>query len=187
MKKWVISIAARLNRWLAELLQNENQKNFRAQLKTLDKRRLEAARAEQAKCPHIAGCNPLSESRDNWGRTSIVWHQLNTGEQIGLCTNCFRNFFPSDPDYREWRKKPSFNRLSAAGRTTLDVAAEPFLCRAVDPPPPVPIKSSEYAENSDDPWLRRRDGSLDEHAAAIVDFGVYGTLGKKTEETDESI
>lgn len=190
MKKWFIGIVGRLNRWLTQILQNENEKDFRKQLKKLDERRLEAAKAERAKCPHIAGSNLLSECQDWYKRTSIVWHRLNTGEEVGLCTNCFRNFFPSDPDYTAWRKKTSFNRRSAAGdRENLlrrNIKAEPFLCRLVDPPPPTAIEVPKYKKEPDtDPWLLNEDGSLDELAIAAVDFEVVQR--EKTEGTNESL
>lgn len=48
--------------------------------------------------------------------TDIVWHELNSGVQFGICLNCQRQFWPSDPDYVEWRKKPSAQKMSSAGK-----------------------------------------------------------------------
>jgi hypothetical protein len=57
----------------------------------------------------------LSEQRDIAGRTSIGWHRNDIGVDIGICSVCQRIFRPEDPDYAQWRKKPSFNKLSQAG------------------------------------------------------------------------
>ena len=78
---------------------------------------LEANRlADQARCEHIQGSNSLSDYPSVYGRTSIIWHVLDTQEVIGVCTNCTRVFRSCDPDYATWRKKPSGNRMSAAGQ-----------------------------------------------------------------------
>lgn len=75
-----------------------------------------AAREEaQANCPHIAGCNSLSDRMDPSGLTSIIWHRSDVGSENGVCTNCIRVFRPTDPDYRVWRVKKSFNKLSRSG------------------------------------------------------------------------
>lgn len=72
-------------------------------------------KASQAHCPHIAGCNSLSEFRDHMNRTSIIWHKTDATEVVGICTNCQRWFRSNEPDYSEWRSKPCFNRPSASG------------------------------------------------------------------------
>jgi hypothetical protein len=70
-------------------------------------------------CDHIAGSSPIGDRRDPRGRTSIVWHTTNEtagSVVLGFCLVCLRQFKPEDPDYNYWRKKPSFNLASSAGR-----------------------------------------------------------------------
>lgn len=88
--------------------ETEDRKNFR-----LVRERYEAAKKrEQELCPHLSGC--LGEISSQ--HTSIVWHQLNSEDIVGICITCGRQFWPTDTDYWEWRRKPSFNRMSGAGR-----------------------------------------------------------------------
>lgn len=110
-----------------EIAEEANNKLFDERAKELAKRQKLTIKLEQDACDHIAGGSQLSEQRDIAGRTSIIWHRNDVGVDIGLCTVCQRPFRPSDgPDdqghtYAYWRKKPSFNKLSAAGfRTILD-------------------------------------------------------------------
>jgi hypothetical protein len=71
---------------------------------------------EQSSCPHLQGSNPLSDFPSPHGLTSIVQHVTDTGEMIGVCSNCLRIFRSCDPDYRTWMAKKSGNRVSSAGR-----------------------------------------------------------------------
>lgn len=104
-----------------ELANEANDELFKRNEKEYRQREREANKYSQANCDHIAGGNQLSEQRDIAGRTSIVWHRTDANAEIGICTNCGRHFHPQDsPDdqghtYVYWRKKPSFNKLSAAG------------------------------------------------------------------------
>lgn len=66
----------------------------------------------QADCSHLQGCHQLGSYASSL--TSIVWHRLDTGREIGLCTNCGRKFDPTDKDYAFWRKSPCGNIASAA-------------------------------------------------------------------------
>lgn len=70
-------------------------------------------------CTHIAGSNQLSEFPDMQGRTSIVWHVFDIGNEQGICTVCGKIFKDSEPDYAVWRRKPSINKLSQSGRRTV--------------------------------------------------------------------
>jgi hypothetical protein len=88
----------------------------------------DAIRREQANCPHIAGCDRLSEMRDPMGRTSIIWHTSDSSETLGICTNCQRVFRENDPDYAEWRQKPSFNKQSRSGERFF---SDPMKARAI--------------------------------------------------------
>ena len=114
-----------------ELADEANQKLFDDRQRELQKRQKAVTKAEQDSCDHIAGGSPLSEQRDIAGRTSILWHRNDVGVDVGICTVCQRIFRPTDTDFAIWRKKPSFNRLSASGyRTVLDpvrARAESFL------------------------------------------------------------
>lgn len=92
-----------------------NDQMWREQAREQAKREKANTAAYQKNCPHIAGCNSLSDLRDQAGRTSIVWHKLDSTEAIGICTNCTRVFHEDDPDYQEWRTKPSINKMSASG------------------------------------------------------------------------
>jgi hypothetical protein len=96
-----------------------NDKMFLEQAKELQKRQRETRKLEQNLCEHIAGS--LGETKDVHQRTSIVWHRTDAQVDIGICTTCGRQFHPEDKldeqgrDYRYWRRKGSFNRISAAG------------------------------------------------------------------------
>jgi hypothetical protein len=104
-----------------ELANEANDELFKKNEKEYRQRERAANKYNQDNCDHVAGGNQLSEQRDIAGRTSIVWHRTDTGADVGICTNCGRQFHPLDsPDeqghsYVYWRKKPSFNKLSASG------------------------------------------------------------------------
>jgi hypothetical protein len=93
----------------------QNDKMFQEQNRRQMEQDRQAKHANQKLCPHIAGCNSLSEFRDHMNRTSIVWHKSDSTETFGICTNCQRIFRDNDPDYQEWRQKPCFNKASASG------------------------------------------------------------------------
>jgi len=92
-----------------------DEQNARAQAREQMRRQKADMEAFQSSCPHVAGSNALSELPDTAGRTSIVWHRFDVGDELGICTNCTRVFKPSDPDYMQWRMKKSYNRLSRSG------------------------------------------------------------------------
>lgn len=104
-----------------ELASEANEELFKKNEKEYRTREKANIKYSQNNCDHIAGGSPLSEQRDIAGRTSIVWHRNDANVDIGICTVCQRPFHPQDaPDeqghtYTYWRKKPSFNKLSAAG------------------------------------------------------------------------
>lgn len=93
----------------------ENDKMFREQNRRQMEQERQAKYANQKACPHIAGCNSLSDFRDHMSRTSIIWHKTDSSETLGICTNCQRIFHDNEPDYQEWRSKPCFNKPSASG------------------------------------------------------------------------
>ena len=107
-----------------ELANEQNDKLFKDQQREQEKRTKETTKFAQDQCEHIAGCSPLSESKDIAGRTSIIWHRGDVGQTTGICTVCQRIFKQSDPDFYIWRKKKSFNKDSASGfRTVMDPLA----------------------------------------------------------------
>ena len=102
-----------------QVAREANNKMFLEQARELQKRQRETRKLEQNLCEHIAGS--LGETKDVHQRTSIVWHRTDAQVDIGICTTCGRQFHPEDKldeqgrDYRYWRRKGSFNRISAAG------------------------------------------------------------------------
>ena len=177
MKKYFIYLVGQLKRWCERQLNTDNENKFRSLSRIITANRRISFQKEQEDCRHIAGGNALSEQGDTAGRTSIAWHGLNTEEVVGVCTNCQRYFFPSDPDYSLWRSRASFNRYSASGKKTISgVKAEPFLNRLSDPPTSVSVPLPPYKNCSSldgvDPWLLRPDGSRDPFTR--VDFLVPG-------------
>ncbi len=102
-----------------QIAREANDKMFLEQAKELQKRQKETKHLEQDQCEHIAGS--LGETKDVHQRTSIVWHRTDAQVDIGICTTCGRQFHPEDKldnqgrNYSYWRRKGSFNRISAAG------------------------------------------------------------------------
>jgi len=94
----------------------ENEEKFREANRIQAKQTKQSEKQAQDNCPHIAGCNALSEMRDVAGRTSIIWHRTDASEVLGICTNCQRLFRDNEPDYNKWRMMPSFNRMSMSGQ-----------------------------------------------------------------------
>lgn len=92
-----------------------DEENARIQAREQMRRQKEDQKYSQSVCPHVAGSNALSELPDTAGRTSIVWHRFDVGDELGICTNCTRIFTPADPDYAQWRMKKSYNRMSRSG------------------------------------------------------------------------
>ena len=127
----------------------------------------EMIRASQRDCLHLAGglgelqlCYP--------DKTSIIWHTFEDDtvrKPKGVCTECGRVFYPSDPDYEEWRSKPSINRMSRCGieqpvtESAREVAEDraTYICgldrrvEAPDPLPPIPAQPKPEDANR---WLR---------------------------------
>jgi hypothetical protein len=102
-----------------QLAREANDKIFEEQAKETRRRQRQTKQTEQEQCDHIAGS--LGETRDVHQRTSIVWHRTDAQVDIGICSTCQRLFHPEDPvdaqghNYSYWRRKGSFNRISAAG------------------------------------------------------------------------
>lgn len=91
-----------------------NDKMMAEQTRALHAKLQRTLEIDRINCAHLQGSNALSEEQGT--RLSIAWHRLDTGTWWGICTNCQREFWPSDPDYRQWRGKKSGNRASQAGQ-----------------------------------------------------------------------
>ena len=102
-----------------QLAQEQNAQMFEAQSKEQRRRQIATKKYEQEVCDHIAG--GLGEVKDVHQRTSIIWHRTDAQVDIGICSTCGRLFHPEDSldnqgrDYAYWRRKGSFNKISAAG------------------------------------------------------------------------
>lgn len=99
----------------------QNQKNMRNQMRDQQQAIRNRIRAAQNTCPHLQGCNPLSDSAGT--KTSIVKHQFDTGVVLGICTNCNRIFKPTDPDYFQQMQRPSGNKMSIGGQRFISAPA----------------------------------------------------------------
>lgn len=97
----------------------QNEETFRASLRMIEKNKRENIATHQKQCPHIQGCNALSEMQHPSGLTCIAWHVTDLGEFLGLCLNCGREFWPGQKDYAKWRGQKSGCRLSRSGAREL--------------------------------------------------------------------
>jgi hypothetical protein len=97
---------------------DKNQDAIDAQFREMDRLSDEMKRAgikaEQAECEHFQGSSKLSSFTGPL--SSIVKHQLDSGELIGICTNCQAMFRPGDPEYRKQINRKSGNSMSKAGQ-----------------------------------------------------------------------
>lgn len=96
--------------------QIENEATMRTSMREVQKRIDADIKASQEYCQHLQGSNALSDYPSPFGLTSIIKHQTDTGELIGICTNCQRVFRMDDPDYVTQMRRASGNRTSAAGQ-----------------------------------------------------------------------
>ena len=94
--------------------QKANREAARKAMRDLiERQKIELANARD-NCVHTQGCNPLSEKMGDM--SSLIFHTLDTGEMIGLCTVCQKTFRSDDPEYQVQMRRKSGNRPSAAGR-----------------------------------------------------------------------
>jgi len=99
--------------------QKENEEIFRKSSRETADRILDSIKRSQASCPHKQGCNELSEVQG--ALSSFVFHRLDTGEVVGLCTNCQKEVRSTNPADAAFFKDKSANRMSSAGvRTFMD-------------------------------------------------------------------
>lgn len=100
--------------------QEANEKAMRESMRMVQDRINKEIEASKNTCPHLQGSNALSEFQGQLG--SFVLHQLDTGEVIGICTNCQKIIRSTNdgqdgrPNDSQWFNKKSANRLSRAGQ-----------------------------------------------------------------------
>lgn len=70
---------------------------------------------EQSHCKHVKGSNPNSFRSDPFD-SAVAKHVLDTGEVIGICTNCTKIFSSLNPEDYEFLTAKSTNQPSMAGR-----------------------------------------------------------------------
>lgn len=102
--------------------QAENARRDREAARTM-KAKLDAQiEADKETCPHLQGSNALSEFQGQL--TSFVLHRLDTGEMVGICTNCQKVISSLNPEDRPLFQRKSGNKMSMGGqRNFLDPLA----------------------------------------------------------------
>lgn len=103
--------------------EEENLKRQQKQMRDQAEKARKSRAYEQVYCSHMAGNRG---DQPHPFLTSIAWHEVHEHLWWGICTGCQREFWPNDPDYSYWRRKPSFsngayNKGSRAGERGLDV------------------------------------------------------------------
>lgn len=125
IRQIVLEAIEESNRPFVDPIQEENERLFREMSRRIHEDNESRIKEQREFCPHIAGCNALSDKRDAYNRTSIIWHTFSWGEKpVGICTNCQREFHPSDSDYERWRNLPSINLASSGGFPVLTSSNE---------------------------------------------------------------
>lgn len=74
-----------------------NEEAARRSMKESAKREKEAFKQAQSNCRHKKGSNPLSWYAEE-NNSSFALHKLDTGEWIGICTNCTKVISSQIPD-----------------------------------------------------------------------------------------
>ena len=92
-----------------EIADRERDRNIRKYME-------ENLARDRENCQHIQGSNALSEYPNIRMLTSIIHHQTDDGNVIGICTNCQKVWRPGDKDYSFWMRKASGNRMSQSGQ-----------------------------------------------------------------------
>jgi hypothetical protein len=103
--------------------EKENDRRQNEQMRDMARKKIRNVEIEQTYCKHMAGTNQHSDVPSPANAfTAIAWHDITNQLRWGICTVCQRQFWPTDSDYRYWRQKPSFNKLSKAGeRDNVDI------------------------------------------------------------------
>lgn len=94
--------------------QKENEEAMRRSMKEVELRRKEEERVSQDMCPHKQGSNALSDFQGPL--SSFIFHQLDTTELIGICTNCTKVIRSTNPEDSKYFQMKSGNRPSRAGQ-----------------------------------------------------------------------
>lgn len=96
--------------------QAENEENMRKQMREQTRKQKLLLERDQQVCEHKQGSNSLSMFTSPMGMSSIIHHTLDTGEVIGICTNCIKIIRWGDPDYTKLMNMRSGDVPSSAGR-----------------------------------------------------------------------
>lgn len=99
--------------------QKLNEETMRANMRESEKNRKRQVQFDQENCVHKKGANPLS-ARIDFQDSSFAKHRLDTGEIIGICTNCTKVISSLNPDDRKWFQDRGSNIMSSAGIRTFD-------------------------------------------------------------------
>lgn len=94
--------------------QKENEAAMRRSMKEVEERRHKEQEMDQSLCPHKQGSNALSDFQGPL--SSFIYHQLDTGELIGICTNCTKVIRSTNPQDAPFFQMKSGNRASRAGQ-----------------------------------------------------------------------
>ena len=91
----------------------QNEETMRKQMREQRERLNRQLALDRENCPHMQGSNGLSEKQGDAG--AFLLHRLDTGEIIGICTNCQKVIRSSVAADRQFFKQKSGNRMSSAG------------------------------------------------------------------------
>lgn len=94
----------------------QNNQMMREQQKELHERIKRDIEASRENCPHMQGCNALSEVQGQL--SAFVMHQTDTGVVFGICTNCQKDIWSNKPEDRKFFSMKSANKMSRAGQRT---------------------------------------------------------------------
>lgn len=95
--------------------QKANEDFMKQQMRVATERMDREREMARETCPHKQGCNPLSEFEST--KSAFAIHQLDTGEVIGICTNCGKLISSLNPEDRPlFASKQGGNRPSRAGQ-----------------------------------------------------------------------
>jgi uncharacterized protein with PIN domain len=89
---------------------------LKRQCQLVEIERKQSIKILQDACPHLAGSLSKIYPAFKEADTCIVWHKLNTGVWIGICQECYRQFWPEDSDYKYWFNKVSYSTRSESGQ-----------------------------------------------------------------------
>lgn len=92
----------------------QNEEEFRRGAREQEKFKRSQIRAAQDNCPHTKGQGGSAPSSH-----SAFWmHRLDTGETIGICSNCQKVISSLNPDDTKWFRLGGDNQAGGAGVRT---------------------------------------------------------------------